>query len=224
MEKRLKSCKQPGANLDLNNKFHAYLFGYLWADGHIAKTGYVISSSSYEDTTMLKLYEAFGGTTNYRQRIQKETGTIKNCYEWYVSSVIVVQQFKDLGFRKTTEFIPTENLYDFLLGFLDGDGCIYSKDKIYQVSFSSKKEEDWTWFIDAVKRITNIEFKIKIRKPCWSKTLKKYTCSSNARITSTKALKFTELLYSNSNFGLERKKQKYINFLKYKENNGFYFK
>ncbi len=167
---------------------------------------------------MLKLYEVFGGSTNYRQRVQKETGTIKNCFEWKCSNSILVEQFQMLGFKKHTDSIPKENLYDFLLGYLDGDGCIYHNGKIFQVTFCSKSEENWDWFVSAVKRITDIKFKIN-KRTSWCKQLNKKTASSIARLTSNKALQFSKLLYNNCIYGLERKKVKYLNYIEYK--NGF---
>lgn len=198
--------------LDLTDKTHAYLFGYLWADGNISKTGYRISASSCENDIIDILKIIFGGVSSYRKRVQKETGTIKNVYEWRLDRKLFNDDIKSKGFRNSIDCIPLNSIPSFLLGYLDGDGCIYHKDKYFQVTFTSKKDEDWTWFNKAVNKINGPKFNIS-KRSSWCRLLNKTTNSSIARITSNPALKFLDILYSQHNgLYLERKYKKYFGY------------
>jgi len=90
---------------------------------------------------------------------------------------------------------------------LDGDGCIYHNKRIFQLSFVSKENENWEWFITGINKIYNYKFNIS-KRSSWCKSLNKRTHSSIARITSKKAMNFLDILYNNNpSFYLERKKQ-----------------
>jgi hypothetical protein len=196
--------------IDLNKPEHAYLFGYLWADGHIDKKQHSISASSKEPDIINELHKTFTGNKSYRQRIQKETGAVKDVYEWRLSRVLFSRDVQSKNFRKNTDCIPERSIPAFLLGFLDGDGCIYSNKSLFQVTFTSKESEDWNWFIEATQKIKSPIFKIS-KRSSWCRSLGKRTHSSIARLTSSNALKFLDILYNNYNgICLTRKKEKYL--------------
>lgn len=188
----------------------------MWADGHISKPKTYISVSCKDKVITEFLQKTCKGSLFFRNRIQKETGTIKDCYEWKLDSMLVVQDFIDSNFRNNINKIPEITLPSFLLGFLDGDGCIYHRRNNFQLTFVSKKDDNWDWFIDACNKLKLPKFKINNRSS-WCKSLNKRTNSSMARITSAKALTFLDFIYKeHKGFCLDRKKQKYLSYKKYK--------
>jgi hypothetical protein len=94
MSKKINNFKTTETYIDFNNKLHVYLYGYLWVDGRIDKKNYTVSASSAEPEVIEKLKETFGGFSTYRKRIQKESGTIKNCYEWRLHKTLFCKDMR----------------------------------------------------------------------------------------------------------------------------------
>lgn len=89
-------------------------------------------------------------------------------------------------------------------GFFDADGCIYVKGRIHQVTFSSSYNQDWSIL---EKYFNEIGIKSSIKK-CLTKTGN----HSYLRFCSKKSVNiFFNLIYDDLEFGLKRKKDKFLN-------------
>lgn len=198
---------------ELKTQEDAYIFGYLWADGYIKKSKhYKYFAIEVVDSNVINMLKfKYKGTISARKRLCKETGNLKKeILRFQICNEAFYKGLLEYNFRKDLTKIPDNLLYSFFVGFLDGDGCIYRSSKVFQLTFVSKIEDDWTWFNDGIARISDIKFNYNIRSS-WCKALNKTTYSSRVRITSNKALNFLNLIYSNySGSCLERKRDKFL--------------
>jgi len=202
---------------ELKTHEDAYIYGYLWADGNINMSGHSCSIGiEVVDSLVVNILCKKFNIKVYNRQRHSETGNIKQVtHTFRKSNVELVESIIDLGFRSSTDKIPTELLPSFLVGFLDGDGCIYHNKNTFQLSFVSKIEEDWGWFHSAVSRLGLVRLNESIRSSkC--KALSKTTYSSMLRTTSGKAMDFLNFIYSNHKGPrLDRKYRKFLSGLNY---------
>jgi hypothetical protein len=195
----------------------AYIYGYLWADGTVYLNGRACNVGiEVADRLVIDLLVKKYGGSIYCRRRTSETGNLKKqTFTFKKQSVEFVESLLDLGFRSSSDKIPTELLPSFLVGFLDGDGCIYHSGSTFQLSFVSKIEEDWKWFHNAISRVDLMAFNESIRSSkC--KALGKTTYSSVVRLTSGKAIDCLQFLYGkHKGPKLDRKYVKFLSAVKY---------
>jgi len=113
----------------IDTPVHAYLLGLLAADGCVTEKNY-IAFQSVDRELVDKLVAALNYTgkirTIYDNRTQHKRAI---CYRINFSSPIMAQHLKRYGITprksKTFDYLPNQYTWSFLLGYFDGDGCVY---------------------------------------------------------------------------------------------------
>lgn len=131
-------AKKYELGLDLNtmSPFKSYFLGLMWADGWITSSGSECSLSS-NDKEIEEINNIIYPKQNHPIEIRPS-----GCKIIHICSKKLVEQLKEFGFisDKSKNGIPIVPIgYEkyWILGLLDGDGCIYQKDgKILRIFFS----------------------------------------------------------------------------------------
>lgn len=115
----------------------AYVLGFSWADGAINTPLNCLAFVSKDDLTSLRDVFYDSNRPVYKRK--------NGAYQLNVSSRRIVQELVELGFtpqksRQGKPFIPRGLEQYFLLGLLDGDGCIYSTHDVLRVFYCGNAE------------------------------------------------------------------------------------
>ena len=198
--------------INSNNK--AYILGFIYADGCVYKN-YLRIWLSDKDIEILEFIKL---ELNYEGKIYNHYSKIKN--KKYVglsiSSKKIVNDLIKLGVIRNKTYLSKElPVYDkkyegtFLRGFFDGDGSIYSNNNRgydeYTICFSNN--------ISVLNQIKNILINYEIS-----------SCNIRHRYNSDESCmleirgninieKICKLLYSDGEFYLKRKEERFSNFL-----------
>lgn len=211
------------------NPITAYLLGLLWADGYLKSKkrfitdAYNISLSLQEkDGKYIKPFIETTGIWSFYIRPEKKhkDGWNKHKqYYWCCTNTILGRFLEDNDYKiksgaspdKILSKISDELKHYFFLGYLDGDGCIFSKGKKIIISFCSVYDQDWTFLESLCK---NLECKYSIRRVIRKNKNSKY---SDFSIKGSKnCFKFSRFLYKiNNNIGFPRKKERFLEIKKY---------
>jgi hypothetical protein len=199
-------------SINSNNK--AYVLGFIYADGCVYNN-YLSIWLSDKDIEILKFIKK---ELDYEGKIYSHHSKVKN--KKYVgisiSSKKIVNDLIKLGVVRNKTYDAKElpiykNEYEsaFLLGFFDGDGSIYSNDNRgyaeYTVSFSCNKS--------VLKEIKGILVNYKISS---SNIRHRHNNDESCmlEIRGNKNIeKIYNLFYSNTEFYLKRKKERFNNFM-----------
>jgi len=221
---RSKICRENTLKQDFDNRCHvkavkflnpskesAYIMGLLWADGHLnnkSQRHRIEIEAVWDDLVCLKkLFK--GWTIKTRSRInRKKQMTYITCnkvlYHFLKSMDYTDKNYKSAD--KIISYLKQKNndlLRFWLLGYLDGDGCVYfnKKRNLRQISFSSGFNQDWN-FLSIILNNLNINF--KIYKNHLKKSNSKYSCLRFCG--KNNCIKFLNYLYPQGfEFGLKRK-------------------
>jgi hypothetical protein len=205
---------------------HAYLLGFIWADGNISKNGYTISARfiKTDGIDFLPIFQKSGKWNVYKTKPKtKREG--KPQYVLYTSNKQLLEYLKSKGYSsKSTQSaveildaIPYELQHYWWRGCFDGDGGFYvGKNGYGQITLHSTYDQDWK-HIELLCRELNIRYKISKR----TKKIKgKISKSSGAQILYGEGIKkLCEYLYPNElEFGLKRKYKKAQKLLSFYKN------
>jgi predicted DNA-binding protein YlxM (UPF0122 family) len=192
----------------------AYILGLLFADGNINKNGFEISLAETDKELLDKLSIIFYNKIILGYRKSKLCGKYvsKPQYRLIVTSQIIKNDLIKHGCVQSKTFkivLPKLNidLYrHFIRGYFDGDGsiCIPSKkpQNITITITSNKKFCDE--LAEYIKSIINVNTKSIIR----------YKNVGCVRLTGRKQIiRFMNWIYTDSNLFLERKFNKYKNYI-----------
>ena len=153
--KGLKKKRQFNKNYfyDINSKEKAYWLGLIYADGYVTDSNEFGIELDYKDKYILeKLNKDLGDKHVLVNRIRNKNfngyNFTSNTYTLRIYSKDIVNGLIKNGVttNKTKNNIfpkvDIELLFDFLRGFLDGDGCIYinNKNNDVTVSFTNSNE------------------------------------------------------------------------------------
>jgi len=196
-------------NIDTEDK--AYMLGFICADGCIYDNKSLAIGIHKRDIMVLMLLKRILNCETLPIRNHSKN---KNHIIIQVWNKQLVASLKKLGIveRKTfTISMPRnmpENLHKhFWRGVIDGDGCVFLKERInnrnkptFTVTLIGSRflMEDYVDFLKSLN-ITPLP-KIKPCKSIWSVVI----CSKNA-------IMFCEKIYNDSDFCLQRKKEKFLN-------------
>lgn len=194
-----------------------YLLGLFWADGYIGtgttnqnKVNYRLSLELQSDDfkTIEGLTDQTGKWNKFvRSRPGRKTQTSIITHNKVLHEFLCQNNYgqKELG-PNIIPIIPKSLLKYWYRGYLDGDGNIYIKNKIIQVSFSAPYGQNWTFMENLSEQLGIKKFGIQriVRK-----NGNKY---SNFRITNQKdAIKLLTFFYADyDEIGFPRKHEKYI--------------
>lgn len=145
---------------------HAYLLGFIWADGSILsglyKTTIHIVKEDYEQ--IKNIFAATGNWNVYfrKHKKWKEQATIETSNKPlrdYLFSMDYAS--KSASPDKILQTIPDDLKKYWYLGLFDGDGCLsIFQNKYARASISSCYEQDWS-FLEKIFTKMNLKFKIK---------------------------------------------------------------
>jgi hypothetical protein len=192
---------------------HAYLLGFIWADGNLSKNGYTTSACFVETDSedLLPIFQKTGKWSIYKNKPKtKREG--KPHYALNTSNKPLLEYLASKGYyAKSTQsanqildVIP-QNLHRYWwLGCIDGDGCFHISKKGQEISIHSSYTQDWKYFEDMAKT-NHIDFLTERR--ILKKTGAKSSCMRIVKKQS--CTNFIRFLYPNGyEMGLKRKYEK----------------
>lgn len=196
-------------HIDTEDK--AYLLGFICADGCIYKDCCLAIDIHKKDIKVLELLKRVLQCKELPIRPHSQNKNIVGIYIWNKQ---LVASFKKLGITERKSFtismpknIPVDLQKHFWRGVIDGDGCIYLKERnnkqnkpTFTVTLVGSKQlmEDYINFLKTlnIKPLPKIEPQNKI----WCVVI----CSKNA-------ITFCKKIYENNKaFCLQRKKEKFL--------------
>lgn len=154
---------------NIDNPDKAYWIGFIYADGYITKAGELGIELQYSDSGHLeKLNTLIGGVHKItrRKREQKFNGYeyTSDLASFRVFSVDIVKDLHNNGidFNKTKSSVypkvDDDLFFDFVRGFLGGDGCIYVNDKNkITVSFTNSNSEFLEYLSEKIYNLIGIK-------------------------------------------------------------------
>lgn len=193
----------------------AYLFGLLWADGHlqsVKKSGNIRLHNQTPDMEDIKsVFDKTGNWGFYSYPKRQPTwkgqtmvvGTGRPLFELFRS---LDYESKNASPDKVLSHIPESLRHYWWRGYFDGDGCLYLGKWCHQVVFAGPHDQDWT-FAEELCRQLNVRYAIT------QKTSKKGHRSSAFRISGIRNCQ--ALLgpmytgYEQDGIGFTRKWKKY---------------
>lgn len=206
--------------LNIKSYIVAYFLGFLWADGTVdKKTNNIRFKIVNEDFLHIKK-EIFSLAKSWRLRIHndgnpnhKEQAVLeisnKQLRDFLVENDYLIKSGASAD--KILSKIPEHLQHYWWRGYFDGDGCFCSYKETNRVSLVSCYNQNWL-FLDKLCKKLNIKYNIVIRKIGKSKN------SSVSFTNETYIKQFCNYLYKGEKIGLNRKYNKFISYLKYKEN------
>jgi len=201
---------------NIEKKEICYLLGLIWSDGHVSKRGNTLSIECISDD-MLNFKETLDkvGTWSYYYRDRDRNGVkCKSIINAYICDSLLHKFLEENDYlekstkspEKIISKIPEGLIKYFLLGFIDGDGCFYYKEKCAgQFILTGSLGQEWISF-DKIFNSINVKFGL-VRFDS------KETRYSQMRVTNKKDIKkIGDYVYStieSDNIGLRRKYDKY---------------
>lgn len=194
----------------------AYWLGFLYADGYISNNSNEIALALQElDLSTVEKFRQFLKLEDklITTKIRHLSTGDKKSYQFSFNSEVAKIALEKLGcFNAKTEKIkfPTEDqvpnylIKDFVRGYIDGDGCIYTNNNKIVVEVLGTQE-----FLEEYKNWVNLG-QSKIYKT-HSDTVKKVMHSG------TYALELLSRVYKNASIYMERKYKKYTDYLAHQE-------
>ena len=153
--------------LDLENPEHAYLFGFLQADGHLSQgtgqKGRLTVELSARDAPVLEAFQRlcpYNSTISYRTRATNFAAE-HTSVQWRVCAREFREELKALGFpvgRKSLTAAPPTVPFverDYLRGLIDADGSVgRTAQDLPFVSFTTQSDALAAFFCAYVERLT----------------------------------------------------------------------
>jgi len=197
----------------------AYILGYIFADGCLLKTRYRLKISSCDKNHLKKILCVI--KSNYPILLNRRADRKIPNYDSIVDSKKVYFDLLKLGLiprkSKVVKFpnIPKKYFFDFLRGYLDGDGSVY-----YDRPHIDRGDNEFIRlntcftsgsynFLNAVQRIISKRLNIPQQKLSQNRTAFKL------RYSTQDSLKLLEQVYKNNNrlLKLSRKYKKYLDYV-----------
>lgn len=210
---------------EIDTEDKAYWLGFIAADGYISKTKYKndvlgISLAVKDYSHLEKFKKSISYTGDIKEYIS--SGYAKSKYSRIAirdSNVVNdllshgIKYNKSLTLDFDSILVPDFLMNHFIRGYFDGDGCItYSihnkyKDRRYAIKFCGTKSV-----------LQGIDLYLPVKKTHkLSKRKKDQKDSYGLEIGgNNQVMDILEYMYSNSNIFLDRKHERYIDFLQYR--------
>jgi hypothetical protein len=194
----------------------AYFLGLLWADGYAHKNGTNINLEVVKDDGLI-FYQIIKELGDFgvweRTRKNKTRSMMSIC----INSTEITKYFFEMDYGQKSKVSPTKILKTipeylhryFWLGFLDGDGCFYTKLRLCQLSFSGALDQDWSELKNFLEKAG---CKSGVTKT-FPKEGKTHKCSSLRLSSRFDIVKIGNILYQSieqDGIGLPRKYNKYL--------------
>ena len=219
-QNRLRVQEDIFDNIDTEEK--AYWLGFLYADGNISKDRHKIEINlSAKDVDHMIKFKEFLKLEN-EIRICKNYGrgdlqcrlSFRNSRIWNnlnnkgcVPCKSLILTFPDINIFSNKNLV-----YDFIRGYVDGDGCLY----MYKTRNTINTEVNLVGtesFLNGVKQFLGISGTIR------NKSTRNYINRAyQLQYSTANARKVARLLYENSTIYLDRKYNKFLEFCQIEEN------
>lgn len=192
----------------------AYWLGFLYADGHVDtyrnKLGLTICEKDYDhlekfrkfiqakrNCSIRKHKTILNGKEYINYRISCGSKHLKDAL---ISLGCLPKKSLILTFPKLEIFENHNLVYDFIRGYVDGDGCLYftPKGKLNLEIIGTPE------FLTGIKQIFPDKFSELLTEKRWTERTKRIvSCGNNSQFV-------LDTLYKNSTIYLDRKYEKYI--------------
>lgn len=189
----------------------AYWLGFIYADGSVNKNNNTVSIKlSAKDIEHLKKYNLFlENTKDVREFVTRTNGKEYPSCEVSVCNKHFKERLMELGvvpnksliltFPNLSIFKGRDLVYDFIRGYIDGDGCLtYSYGGRLQMNILGIKE-----FLEGIMNIFPDKFTINKIKRLETNVWALRNCGENADFVCTK-------LYKKASIYLERKYERFV--------------
>lgn len=197
----------------------AYILGLCYSDGNVYKDSFTLyfqEQDKYILEEISKLIE-FNGPLGFRpqksiwSKISNKIINVKAGYALRIHDREFVSNLKNQGIieRKTSKlsfpyFLDKSLWPSFILGELDGDGCICIEKKSIRVNIAGS-----IYFTSDIKNISEKFFNIYCRQQLYLKSK-----GTTVNFSGRNAIKFLNILYKNPpKFFFKRKYLRYKNFI-----------
>lgn len=201
---------------DLTDPNVYYLAGLIATDGYIDTDGNrvtieLVGDSEFKLLTQIKTYfetpiniKQFDKGDNYI--VNNLTFSDKDIKQFYLNNFNIPSNNKTFNVRFPNNFYNEDCVKAYILGCLDGDGCITHLDKCYpDVKILSASYEFLKGFQKALKEYINIEVNVNTVKKQNSDTEYFEIC-----VCGKCSILLLDWVYSYNGFKLERKYLKYL--------------
>ena len=165
--------RQKKINISWNYNL-AYAVGLITSDGYLSSDGRHIELTSSDRDQIenfsrclkikCKIGRKISGFTNKKDCLRIQFGDVV-FYRWLVNLGLKTNKSKTLKKLK----IPDRYFFDFLRGYFDGDGSIYSyydprwkSSFMFYLSFTSASDDFLLWLKDNILRLSGFEGKISV--------------------------------------------------------------
>lgn len=191
--------------IDTPNK--AYLLGFLYADGCIQKNNVVSIIVHQKDIEILQMFKKELNASNEISEVKSKPHVrIFFCSKHMCDTLINIGCRHNKTYSLSFPNIDDVYKYDFIRGFMDGDGSISlisRRDKKYiSLSFTGTLE-----MMQELKRIFNMDSKIRFYRGAYSIHIGK----------TEDVLRILNNIYNNAELYMTRKFKKYQEYCEYKE-------
>jgi intein/homing endonuclease len=198
----------------------AYILGFLFADGNIIRTKrgtHFVSIYTADKALLISMIISMGST----HKISKCVGKNGNVYKVQIGSLELFNDLTSLGLvpRKARRMklpeIPKKYIGDFVRGYFDGDGCVWSglihkhrdkKTRVLLVSFVSASYN----FLNKLHKL------LKTSGMCGGSLFRSNNgCYARLSFSTCDSLKMYKIMYnSHGKLFLQRKKLIFDKFIK----------
>jgi hypothetical protein len=210
----------PEKFITLNDPYSIYLLGLIWSDGHVtfannkAKTPLIKHTSIVEDSNdFLPIFMETGNWKNFI--FENKKLNYKPIRVIHTSNRILGEWLILNGYRNKNKYplfldkIPKDFLHYFFRGLYDGDGYIennvksdkYIK-KHVRCTLTSGCNQDWGFIISIFNEL-GLDYRIRNQKNVKG-------CTSHISLNTKESIIWCEYIYGGLDFGLYRKKQKWV--------------
>jgi intein/homing endonuclease len=158
-------------NIGLEDERLCYLLGFIWADGHVNRKGYIELTILQEDAKQISpiIQHVQGFRKKQNNKLNRKPTISFICRDKDFVSKLLELDFNNKSYCEPSSIlknIPKENHYLFWRGFFDGDGCIYdqktSKTKVSKrIEISGRYDYKW---IELSNLLSNLGCTFVIKK------------------------------------------------------------
>jgi len=216
--------------VNIKNKFAAYILGFLWADGHVAKRSgaYLTSISIVKDDAnflfeiLINLSDCWTIGREINKYWKNDAGEIKQAQNQRVIRSYSQELFyflrendyevkSNVGFNKIFSIMSDEFKSYFILGLYDGDGHFnyqLRNDKYHSGEFVITSNYDYDWSV-----LENFLIEKNIEYSLYRQIVKLGRVSNIIIRKKQSLLKLYSLLYNDDFKGLTRKHDKFLKYI-----------
>lgn len=190
-------------NINTHNK--AYLLGFLYADGCVNKNNVISFCIQEKDKEILEMYIKELHATNPITQVKgKQQVRISFCSKHMCDTLINMGCMHNKTYNLSFPNIPYKYQYDFIRGFMDGDGCISitnkNNKKYINLSFTGTNE-----MMASLKTLFEVDNQVTFYRNAYTLHIGK----------TSDVMRILNAIYSNAELYMTRKFNKYQEYLAY---------